>query len=84
MHPCDITTLERIAELAPHMLTAEDRQALRLHRSSPTVRRVSFGLVLDSVKTLAYHADRLACDSAFAALQAFNLRHKKHLRALSA
>jgi hypothetical protein len=45
--------------------------------------RDASGLVLDSVKTPVYRADRLACDQAFAALQAFNKRHRKILRLLT-
>lgn len=45
--------------------------------------RDASGLVLESVKTPVYRADRAACDKAFAALQAFNKRHRKVLRLLS-
>lgn len=46
--------------------------------------RDASGLVLDSVKTPVYRADRLAYDKAFATLQAFNKRHRKVLRLLTA
>lgn len=46
--------------------------------------RDASGLVLESVKTPIYRADRLACDRAFATLQAFNKRHRKVLRLLTA
>lgn len=41
------------------------------------------GLTLDSAKGPQWRQDRAACDRAFAALQAFNRKHKRHLRALT-
>ena len=53
MHLCDIETIERIAAYAPHMLTAEDRRALRMHQAAPKVRRVSLGAALACCAALA-------------------------------
>jgi hypothetical protein len=45
--------------------------------------RDATGMILDSAKGAEWRKDRTACDRAFAALQSFNRRHKRHLRALS-
>ena len=42
MHLCDIETIERIAAYAPHILTPEDRRALRMFREAPAVQRRSY------------------------------------------
>ena len=50
----NIETLLKIENYAPHMLTPEDRRALRMYRAAPAVKRGSIaGVVLCAFGLLA-------------------------------
>ena len=50
----NIDALLKIESYAPHMLTPEDRRALRLYRAAPAVKRGSIaGVVLCALGLLA-------------------------------